>query len=126
MAKCDLLFVSVNQNTRGGIKNKNGLIRCEWLEYIVRLAKFKYVDTQIVPTCLEALKIVIEKYMKPNFIPLPWQSFRDDELWCIEVNDVYEANMDGIQKLHQFYQTVTQKYMSNVNAVDMLVKDTFA
>ena len=60
------------------------------------MAKFKYVDTNLVPSVLEALKLVIDKYMKPNFKPLPWQSFRDVELWTIEVNDVFETNLDGI------------------------------
>ena len=72
MANCDLLFVSCNSNS-SGIKAKTGLIRCEFLEYLVRLANFKYLQTGQVTTFLDAAKIVIEKYMKVNVQPLPWQ-----------------------------------------------------
>lgn len=45
LANCDLLFVSTNQTQKGGIKNKSGLIRHEFLEYLVRLTKFKLIET---------------------------------------------------------------------------------
>ena len=72
MANCDLLFVSSNTNNKGGIKQKTGLIRCEFLEYLARLANFKYVQTHTVSTFHEAVKLVFEDYIKPNFHPPPW------------------------------------------------------
>ena len=72
MANCDLLFVSANDNKKGGIKQKTGLIRCEFLEYLVRLAQFKYVTSKVVETFHEATKKVIEESMKPNYKPMPW------------------------------------------------------
>ena len=123
MANCDLLFVSTNTQQKGGIKQKTGLIRCEFLEYLTRVSNFKYVQTGVVKTINEALKIVIEDYLKPNFHPLPWQAFRDEELWTIDVNDVFETNLDGIQKLHQAYFTPTQKYMSDKDALNLMTKD---
>mmetsp|Transcript_32654 Transcript_32654/g.40454 ORF Transcript_32654/g.40454 Transcript_32654/m.40454 type:complete len:157 (+) Transcript_32654:166-636(+) len=72
MANCDLLFVSAHDNKKGGIKQKTGLIRCEFLEYLVRLAAFKYVQTNTLKTYHESIKKVIEEYMKPNFRPMPW------------------------------------------------------
>ena len=72
MANCDLLFVSANDQKKGGIKQKTGLIRTEFIEYLVRLAAFKYVNTGVCKTYYEALKKVIEEYIKPNFKPMPW------------------------------------------------------
>jgi len=43
MANCDLLFSYFEKSQRPGIKQKTGLIRTEFLEYLVRLADFKYV-----------------------------------------------------------------------------------
>ena len=63
-------FTSVNK--KGGIKQKTGLIRCEFLEYLVRLAQFKYVTSKVVETFHEATKKVIEESMKPNYKPMPW------------------------------------------------------
>lgn len=65
-SNCDLLFVSCNTTSKGSIKQKTGLLRCEFLEYIVRLANFKYVQTQQTPSYFEAVKKVIDEYVKPN------------------------------------------------------------
>ena len=72
---------------------------------------------------LEAVKIVVDQYIRKHVIPLPWQSFRDEELWTIEVNDVMEANLDGLNKLLNFYFTPTQKFMSDKDAITLLSKD---
>ena len=71
-ATCDLLFVSSNTNSREGVKSKSGLIRCEFLEYLVRLANFKYIQTQQAPTFCDAVRILIEDFVKPNIALLPW------------------------------------------------------
>ena len=107
MANCDLIFVMANTATKGGIKAKTGLIRCEFLEYLIRLANFKHRDTKQVDTFIDAIQIVINDYIKPNVEPLPWQSFRDEELWTIEVNDVFDCNLDGISKIQSYYSTPT-------------------
>ena len=60
LANCDLLFVSTNTQQKGGIKNKAGLIRHEFLEYLVRLTKFKYIETGMHSKYADALAIVIE------------------------------------------------------------------
>lgn len=77
LSNCDLLFVSSEDKKKYGvIKKKAGLIRCEFLEYLVRLANFKYVQTGIIPKISDAVKHVINDWVKPNFTPLPWQDFR--------------------------------------------------
>ena len=124
-SNCDLLFVSCNTTNKGGIKQKTGLLRCEFLEYIVRLANFKYIQTNQVPTFYEAVKKVFEEFVRPNLNLLPWQEFRDDELWTIEVNDVLDANLEGVQKLHNYYFSPTQKFMSDKDGINLLSRDVF-
>ena len=124
-SNCDLLFDSCNTTNKGGIKQKTGLLRCEFLEYIVRLANFKYIQTNQVPTFYEAVKKVFEEFVRPNLNLLPWQEFRDDELWTIEVNDVLDANLEGVQKLHNYYFSPTQKFMSDKDGINLLSRDVF-
>ena len=77
MSNCDLLFVSSEDKKKYGvIKKKAGLIRCEFLEYLVRLANFKYVQTGVISTISEAVQHVVNDWVKPNFHPLPWHDFR--------------------------------------------------
>lgn len=70
--------------------------------------------------------MLIENFVKVNFMPLDWQGFRDAELWTIEVNDVLEANIEGIQKMHKYYFTGTQRYMSGHDGINLLSKDALA
>ena len=52
-------------------------MRCEFLEFILRLAKFKLVETKICTTYKEALHIIITDHLKKYYSPQPWQQFRD-------------------------------------------------
>ena len=54
-AHCDLLYVSSNDVKKGGIKQKTGLVRCEFIEFIVRAAAFKFVSNGNIKTYNEAL-----------------------------------------------------------------------
>ena len=72
MANCDLLFSYFEKSQRPGIKQKTGLIRTEFLEYLVRLADFKYVQTKYCKTYYEAVKKVLDEFLKPNYKPMPW------------------------------------------------------
>ena len=62
--------------------------------------------------------------MLVNYKPYPWQEFRDRELWCVEVNDVFEANMEGLKKLYAFFFDPRKKFMSMQDAIDMMIKLT--
>ena len=42
------------------------------MEYIVRLAAFKYIASGTVKTYLEAIQIVLDRYIKLNFKPMSW------------------------------------------------------
>ena len=51
VANLDLLYVSTYEKKKlGQIKNKSGLLRFEFFEYLFRVAKVKYIDTRICKT----------------------------------------------------------------------------
>ena len=48
----------------------------------------------------ESTEKMITEYIIPNSIQhMDWQSFRDDHLWTLEVDDLYKANQIGVEKL---------------------------
>ena len=67
LSNIDLLYHSTNHNQIGSIKNKSGLIRTEFFEILVRIAKFKFLETKQVETFGDALSHLIDRYIKPNF-----------------------------------------------------------
>ena len=80
------------QNTTRGEK-KTGLIRPEFLEWVVRLAKLKFFDTKVTESMAMACELLVENHFKRNFREPQWQTFRDRELWTNDVNDVFKVNL---------------------------------
>lgn len=72
-ANIDLLYISTYEKKQlGKVKQKSGLIRFEFLEFLFRVAKFKLVETRICKTYAEALSRIIEENLRPNYRPQPW------------------------------------------------------
>jgi hypothetical protein len=42
----------------------------------------------------------------------PWQDFRDEELWTLDVNDVLEANLKNLEKIYNKYILAVKKYIT--------------
>ena len=78
------------------------LCRFEFCEILVRIAGAKFRDRGISKTYSESLLMLLENYVLPYCKTLKWQEFRDHELWCLEVNDTYEANAEGLRKVIYF------------------------
>jgi hypothetical protein len=125
METVDLVYIASKQTTIGSIPNKKGLVRCEFLEFLSRLAKAKFLDTGKVKTWTEAFEKLFEEFIKPNVLPKlePWQQFRDNHLWTLEVNDVLQANLDLIKRLHEHYFEDHKKFMSYKSAHTLLTKN---
>jgi hypothetical protein len=62
-ASIELIYVQVDTNN----KFRNGIIRGEFIEALIRIAKAKYVESGIEKRFDTALELLIEKCMKPNF-----------------------------------------------------------
>ena len=80
--------------------------RYEFLEMIVRLAKVKFVDTGKVDTINDATYQLLSEFIIPNTTDvMPWQEFREDELWCLDVDDLFKANSSSIDQLYKWCKT---------------------
>ena len=57
--------------------------------------------------------------MLPFARVFPWQSFRQNLLWTIEVNDLFEANLKSLQKIYDKYTLALKKYIDLNDVVDI-------
>lgn len=96
-------------------------VRFEFWEFLVRIAKEKYMTGPNPPTFSQATaKLIEEKVLKCECEP--WQSFRDTQLWTIDVNDILEANLKNLEKIYQHYFTPVKKYIDLNDLIDMIVR----
>ena len=97
----EVLVQSCNHksNAKGEKENKSGIIRAEFIELVIRLAKLKFFDTKETDNMVEACKMIVENHFKRNFREPLWQNFRDRELWTLDVNDIFQVNLHTLQKL---------------------------
>ena len=103
---------------------RNALNRFEFMEIIVRLAGVKYYETKQVKTYAEATDLFITNYIQANFQPEPWQEFRNEQLWKIEVCDVYEANMQQLKRVYSHYVNQNHRFMDLKDCQQLCMHDT--
>jgi len=79
----------------------NSLCRYEFLEITARIAKIKYTEKGLCKTVAEGTRRVLEEHIIPNTCErMAWQPFRDQRLWCLDVQDLLKANKQGIEVLY--------------------------
>ena len=101
----DMYFKATNfEETDQDNNDDFALNRFEFLEILIRIARGKYMDFGGTE---KSISYALMKLMQSHILPmasqsLPLQSWRDDELWTLEVNDLLEVNLRGIKKLYDF------------------------
>ena len=90
------------------------MIRFEFLEIIIRLAKGKYLETGRE----SSIELAVQKMLTNHILPMKgqvikWQEFRDSELWCHEVNDLLEVNLRGLRRLYDMIAGSKFNYKKN-------------
>ena len=77
------------------------LNRFEFMEILLRIARGKYMEFSDETQLAYAMM----KLLQTNILPMkaklpPLQSWRNEQLWCIEVSDLLEVNIRAIKKLY--------------------------
>ena len=99
----DIKFNAVNNNTVPvPLTDPNLLLRYKFVELLVRIAHEKFTLTKKCATVAEATDRLMTEILA-NWNPEPWQEYRRDTCYTLEVNDVLETNIDGITKLREAY-----------------------
>lgn len=103
----DRLFIATNYEEVDLENNDDSsLCRYEFMELIVRMGKQKYLQKKIVNTHAEATRKLLTECLLVNPTEsMPWQEFRDNRLWNLEVDDLFKANREGIDIIYDFART---------------------
>ena len=72
-------------------------------------------------TITEALELLVEENLPQGSRAAEWQGFRDNSLWCVDVNDVLDANLDLLRKVYKSYTSPVAPVMTLEGALDLLV-----
>ena len=102
MSIIDNIFVATNYEVEDLEENPDrALNRYEFIEFLVRIAAFKFKDTaKQVSTFSGAFEILLQKHVFEYMNLPPWQDFREKELWSLGPNDVITANISNLNKMH--------------------------
>ena len=72
---------------------------------MVRMAKLKYYDKGTADTIAEAVNRLLTQYIIPNTCEvMPWQAFRDNDLWDLDIDDLFKANKEEIIAVYQKFK----------------------
>eukprot|EP00349_Pseudokeronopsis_sp_Brazil_P006027 CAMPEP_0202967230 /NCGR_PEP_ID=MMETSP1396-20130829/12024_1 /ASSEMBLY_ACC=CAM_ASM_000872 /TAXON_ID= /ORGANISM="Pseudokeronopsis sp., Strain Brazil" /LENGTH=291 /DNA_ID=CAMNT_0049692037 /DNA_START=293 /DNA_END=1165 /DNA_ORIENTATION=+ len=113
LATVDRLFIATNVELEAMDDNPDkALCRFEFLEILVRIANSKYKEPGLAANYSDALQKLLSTNIFPAVQPAPWQEWREQELWTIDVNDLLEANLEGLKKVFSYYFDPRKKYMS--------------
>ena len=77
------------------------MCRFEFLEILVRMGRYKFLEPGKVATYAEAFRQIIKLVLPWHNRIYPGQIFRDHQLWTLESNDILEANIDSLSKLYK-------------------------
>ena len=103
----DRIFIATNFEEEDLEENDdNSLCRFEFMEIIARMAKTKYFEKNKCKTVAESCERMITQLIIPNTAePMEWQPFRENLLWCLDVDDIFKANSFSINKLYKHFAT---------------------
>lgn len=120
----DRTFIAVNfEEVDLDNNDDKSLCRYEFLEIIARLAKIKYFEKGICHSVAASTEKMIQDSILPNTTEkMPWQEFRDNELWTLEVDDLFKANKSGMDQLIQISKSFNREtvHCSLEDAVDLV------
>jgi hypothetical protein len=124
LSTVDRTFIAANTSQEARFCTIGGaLCRYEFLEVLVRLAQQKYLNQGLAKTFAESFEKLLTERIVPLAQPEPWQSFREKELWTIGVNDILEANLDGLKKIYATYPTPIKPQINFEDIITMCTKD---
>ena len=96
--------------------------RFQFYEALVRIAQFKYKNQGLTDTVYEGVVKLLDEVLIPKYNNYIWMGWRQDQLWTLEVDDLYKTNLTAMQKLYKYFFKVKKTstfYMED--AIDMFV-----
>jgi hypothetical protein len=102
MTNIDTIFIATNfEEVELEDNPDKSLCRYEFYEIIVRIAIEKYLKSRICITLTEAVgKLLWENIFKYSDFVISGQQWRQDNLWTVQNNDLYQVNMETLKVLY--------------------------
>ena len=99
----DRAFIATNFEIEDMDDNPDGsLQRFEFIEILFRIADVKFKANGKVSTYHEAFERLLHEFVFKNWIPEPWQEFRENELWKLDPHDTMEVNQINLLKIYNW------------------------
>jgi len=93
---------------------ENMILRLQFLEAVVRLSNAKYRESGKFKTHSEALQYFIDNDIKPHCedILKEWDGFRREQLWNLDVGEMFKVNLPTIKAVQEHYYQPRAKFLS--------------
>jgi len=97
--------------------------RFEFLEFLLRLVRTKYLEKMGYSQYPQALQHLFANHIitflgSPHFKPWQqWQGFREKELWTLDVNDCLHANQENLRKVYNLFCGRPRPFMNRGEAL---------
>ena len=67
--------------------------------------------------------MLIEDDLMTYFNVNKWQHWRETQLWTLDVNDLYEANLEPLKKIFKTFFTTKKSSMDLTDSINLLIKN---
>ena len=125
LSAVDRLFIATKSGAMSDLKDfpERDLARFEFYEIIVRMAGIKYKESGKCETYAQAVKMLIEDDLMTYFNVNKWQHWRETQLWTLDVNDLFEANLEALKKIFKTFFTTKKSSMDLTDSINLLIKN---
>jgi len=62
------------------------------METLLRLSITRFCKSGIVKSPSEALRMLVEEYLHEYYEEEPWNYFRTEKLWTVDMDNLFKAN----------------------------------
>lgn len=117
-SQIDTQYIAANNGTHAvQFMDPSILMRYKFVEIIARIAQSKYTNQQRTSTTAEAVEKLMKEVILPKYQWEPWQEYRNEVCYTLEVNDILQANFEGIKGLVEHYYAPRKHYMSKKDCI---------
>lgn len=123
LAQLDLLLVQTNYSTNDFVNSaEKDLHRYEFLEFIVRLANFRYKETGFVSTTVDGIKKVLKDLIYPHAKYMDGDDFRRRQCYNVKTNEILKKNEAQIKKVYDSQTHPKKRYITQTESKDYVRK----
>ena len=98
------------------------ICRYELLEFFVRTAIFRYIDSREETDFCVAIERLLEEYIYPNARYMNGEHFRKYYCYNVKVNEILKKNEPHLEKLYKSFTHAKKKWITKEEAQHFVMK----